>query len=342
MSVPSTNPINGLIEGFYWSASNAVNNEYDFFTKKQRDQLVSSMNEGVNYYFYCPQDREDDSFTMRPWNTQKLIDWSDTISRASNISFVIGLRPRWIDTVQSSFESIKLILNQLASIGIRYYILCWDDASGAGTDSQMILQRDLIHALVREVTNIELIGIIPAFYARSQVADATNVVWAEKLSILNQISSKIRFFVTGLTVVPSSIQITDIPPLENRQFIFFDNWIAVDSNSKVTMTWPPNRHPDIYKGSQSVSGSVLNLAFPPERIIHQIYALKQRINNTYSNINANQAAESWATYLISNTFYESNAFERLQSDLQSLIDHGYETNSEILQHYPLLKRIFTN
>lgn len=233
-------------------------------------------------------------------------------------------------------------MNQLISIGIRCYILCWDDARGAGTTAQMILQRDLIHALVDQVKNIELIGIIPAYYARSQIRDATNVAWAEKLSILNQIPNQIRFFVTGLTVVPSSIQTEDIPLLSNRQVIFFDNWIAVDSNSKVTMTWPPNRHSDIYKTSKSVSGSVLNLAFPPERIIHQIYALKQRINNTCSNINANQAAEFWATYLISNRFYESNTFEQLKSDLQSLINHGYETNSEILQHYPLLQRIFTN
>ena len=52
MSIPSASPINGLIEGFYWSTSNAVNGEYDdLFTKKQRDQLISSMDGTINYYF---------------------------------------------------------------------------------------------------------------------------------------------------------------------------------------------------------------------------------------------------------------------------------------------------
>lgn len=254
----------------------------------------------------------------------------------------MGLRPRWIDTVEKTLELIKLKLIQLTSINIRYYILCWDDVPGAGTNEQMILQRDLINVLVHEVTNIELIGIIPAYYARSQTYNDTGAAWANQLSILNQISNHIRFFVTGATIVPSSIQIADIPLLKNRQFIFFDNWIAVDSNSKVTMTWPPNRHSNIYNASQLISGSVLNLAFPPERIIHQIYALKQRINNRYSNINAYLAAKYWATYLITNDFYEKNSFEQLQDNLKSLIDHGYERNSDIIQYYPFLQRIFTN
>ena len=32
----------------------------------------------------------------------------------------------------------------------------------------MILQKDLVDALIRDVKNIELIGIIPAYYARFQ------------------------------------------------------------------------------------------------------------------------------------------------------------------------------
>jgi hypothetical protein len=285
---------------------------------------------------------EDDPFTMTLWDAKTTADWSDTISKGSNISIVMGLRPRWIDTVEKTLELIKLKLTQLTSINILYYILCWDDVPGAGTTEQMILQRDLINVLVHQVTNIELIGIIPAYYARSQTYNDTNLAWANQLSILNQISNHIRFIVTGATIVPSSIQITDIPLLKNRQFLFFDNWIAVDSNSKVTMTWPPNRHSNIYNTSQFISGSVLNLAFLPERIIHQIYALKQRINNKYSNINAYLAAKSWANYLITNDFYEKNSFEQLQENLKLLIDHGYETNSDIIQYYPFLKTIFTN
>jgi hypothetical protein len=342
LSMPTSTIINGLIEGFYWSAANTVHGQYNFFTKKQRDQLIASMDGVMSYYFYCPQDREDDPFTMTLWNTQEMTDWADTVSKASNVPIVVGLRPRWIDTVQNTLQLIKLKLTQLNSIGIRYYILCWDDASGAGTTAQMTLQRDLIHTLIDEVKNIELIGIIPAYYARSLTYNNTNLAWAEQLSILNQIPNDIRFFVTGLEVVSSSIQVSDIPPLMNRHFIFFDNWIAVDSNSKVTMTWPPNRQPAIYYASESISGSVLNLAFPPERIIHQIYALKQRINNTYSNINAYLAAEFWATYLVTNDFYQLDSLEELKNNLQSLINHGYETNSEIIKHYLFLQRIFTN
>ncbi|CAF1570413.1 unnamed protein product, partial [Rotaria sordida] len=194
----------------------------------------------------------------------------------------------------TSLKTIQLKLEQLASVGIRYYILCWDDSPGAGTNAQMKLQRDLIQALVNQVTNIELIGIIPSYYSLSQISSSTNIDWGKQLAILNEIPMNIRFFVTGSAINPSSIQTSDIPSLTNRKFIFFDNWIAVDTNSRVTMTWPPNRDPNIYHVAEAISGSVLNLAFPPERIIHQIYALKQRINNHYANINADLAAEYWA------------------------------------------------
>lgn len=52
MSILSTTSINSLIERFYWSAANAVNGEYDLFTKKQRDQLISSMDGVINNYFH--------------------------------------------------------------------------------------------------------------------------------------------------------------------------------------------------------------------------------------------------------------------------------------------------
>ncbi|CAF1473493.1 unnamed protein product [Rotaria sordida] len=294
MSISPDMEINGLIEGFYWSNSNAVQGQASFYSKQQRDNLISLMDEGLNYYIFCPHETGNDAFTMTLWNAQQVIEWSDTISKASNVSIVFGLRPQWIENVQTSLKTIQLKLEQLASVGIRYYILCWDDSPGAGTNAQMKLQRDLIQALVNQVTNIELIGIIPSYYSLSQISSSTNIDWGKQLAILNEIPTNIRFFVTGSAINPSSIQISDIPSLTNRKFIFFDNWIAVDSNSRVTMTWPPNRDPNIYHAAEAISGSVLNLAFPPERIIHQIYALKQRINNHYANINADLAAEYWA------------------------------------------------
>ncbi|CAF5038480.1 unnamed protein product, partial [Rotaria sp. Silwood1] len=139
--------INGLIEGFYWSSSNAVQGQADFYSKQQRDNLISVMGEGLNYYIFCPHETGNDAFTMTLWNAQQVIEWSDTISKASNVSIIFGLRPRWIEDVQTSLKKIQSKLEQLASVGIRYYILCWDDSSGAGTNAQMELQRDLIKAL---------------------------------------------------------------------------------------------------------------------------------------------------------------------------------------------------
>ncbi|CAF1537703.1 unnamed protein product, partial [Rotaria sp. Silwood1] len=245
--------INGLIEGFYWSNSNAVQGQANFYSKQQRDNLISLMGEGLNYYIFCPHETGNDAFTMTLWNAQQVIEWSDTISKASHVSIVFGLRPRWIENVQTSLKTIQLKLEQLASVGIRYYILCWDDSPGAGTNEQMKLQRDLIQALVNQVTNIELIGIIPAYYSLSQISTATNIDWGKQLAILNEIPMNIRFFVTGSAINPSSIQTSNIPSLTNRQFIFFDNWIAVDSNSRVTMTWPPNRDPNIYHAAEAIS-----------------------------------------------------------------------------------------
>ncbi|CAF4868499.1 unnamed protein product [Rotaria sp. Silwood1] len=342
MAISPDIEINGLIEGFYWSNSNSVQGQANFYSKQQRDNVISMMGEGLNYYIFCPQDSENDAFTMTLWNAQQVRDWSDTISKASNVSIVFGLRPRWIEDVQTSLHTIQLKLEQLALAGFRYYILCWDDSPGAGTNVQMTLQKDLIHALVNQVTEVKLIGIIPAYYSRSKISSSTNIDWGQQLAILNEIPTNIRFFVTGTAINPSYMQTSDIPTLENRQFIFFDNWIAVDSNSRVTMTWPPKRDPNIYHTANAISGSVLNLAFPPERIIHQIYALKQRINNQYANINANLAAEYWANYLIAKNFYDYNSFEQLKTDLTRLINDGFETNEEIIRRYPFLSRIFTN
>ncbi|CAF3931843.1 unnamed protein product [Rotaria sp. Silwood1] len=334
--------INGVIEGFYWSNSDAVQGQVNSYSKQQRDDLISLMSDGLNYYFFCPHETENDAFTMTLWNAQQVREWSDTISKASKVSIVFGLRPQWIEDIQTSLQRIQLKLEQLASVGIRYYILCWDDSPGAGTDAQMELQRDLIKTLVNQVTNIKLIGIIPAYYSRSQISGSTNIDWGKQLAILNEIPTNIRFFVTGSAINPSSIQTSDIPSLTNRQFIFFDYWIAVDSNNRVTMTWPPNRHPGIYHVTEAISGSVLNLAFPPERIIHQIYALKQRINNQYANIGAVLAAHYWANYLITKKFYDFNSFEQLKTNLASLLNDGLETNDEIIRRYPFLSRIFTN
>ena len=65
----------------------------------------------------------------------------------------------------------------------------------------MLLQRDLINALVQKQTNIELVGVIPAYYALSQIKEQTQMTWGHQLSILNGIPSQIRFFVTGRAIV---------------------------------------------------------------------------------------------------------------------------------------------
>ncbi|CAF1334514.1 unnamed protein product, partial [Rotaria sordida] len=139
MSISPDMKINGLIEGFYWSNSNAVQGQASFYSKQQRDNLISLMDEGLNYYIFCPHETGNDAFTMTLWNAQQVIEWSDTISKASNVSIVFGLRPQWIENVQTSLKTIQLKLEQLASVGIRYYILCWDDSPGAGTNAQMKL-----------------------------------------------------------------------------------------------------------------------------------------------------------------------------------------------------------
>ncbi|CAF2247639.1 unnamed protein product [Rotaria magnacalcarata] len=342
MAISSDIEINGLIEGYYWSNADAVQGQANFYSKQQRDDLISSMSDGLNYYFFGPHETENDAFSMNLWNAQQIRDWSDTVAKASKVSIVFGLRPRWIENVQISLQKIQRKLEQLAAIGIQYYILCWDDTPGAGTNAQMELQRDLIQALVNQITNIELIGIIPAYYSRPKTSSSADIDWSKQLAILNEIPTGIRFFVTGSAINPSYIQTFDVPSLPNRQFIFFDNWIAVDSNTRVTMTWPPNRHADIYHAAGAISGSVLNLAYPPERIIHQIYALEQRINNYPNNINADLAAAYWATYLVGKNFYKFNSFEHLKINLTQLINDGLETNEEIIQRFPFLARIFIN
>ncbi|CAF5139183.1 unnamed protein product, partial [Rotaria sp. Silwood1] len=71
MAISPDIEINGLIEGFYWSNSNSVQGQANFYSKQQRDNVISMMGEGLNYYIFCPQDSENDAFTMTLWNAQQ-------------------------------------------------------------------------------------------------------------------------------------------------------------------------------------------------------------------------------------------------------------------------------
>ncbi|CAF5068667.1 unnamed protein product, partial [Rotaria sp. Silwood1] len=43
MAISPDIEINGLIEGFYWSNSNSVQGQANFYSKQQRDNVISMM-----------------------------------------------------------------------------------------------------------------------------------------------------------------------------------------------------------------------------------------------------------------------------------------------------------
>lgn len=113
-------------------------------------------------------------------------------------------------------------------------------------------------------------AVIPGAYFSE---DGDMQKWMAGLSIINDADPSIPFILTSkYGYNPSSMNPqTDFPPL-NRVMIFWDNWMAVDSLDRFPRNLPRKRDSKLFD-SKYPYGYMLNLCFPPERIIHGIKAL---------------------------------------------------------------------
>jgi hypothetical protein len=325
---------------FFWIAfANFLKiGEWGMYTSAQRDALISTLSAPLNSYFFVPHDDSLDPSYI--WSSSERAAWKKTISDAKTlgIKVIMGLRPTYIDDVDDTAAIIRTkITTDFIPANVTEYILAWDDTPGAGTSSQMQLQKQLIVKLRAATTGPVLSGIVPAAYYPGADVNPSGGTWAQKLAILDGAPKAVRFFVTGNSIVPSSLSPSNIPSLASgRGFVMWDNWIATDSNTAVTMSLPPSRSSSLYTST----GYGLNLAFPPERIIHQMKVLIARASSTPVVINT--VADQWATYLVGKGFVPSTQKANAVTCLKYIINNQIEDTGDIISYCPLLSSTFSN
>jgi len=181
---------------------------------------------------------------------------------------VIGIRPLFNDNLSLTLDKVRSKIKQIESP----YVLGWDDCPGGQTDSQKKLQLSLVEKLPYKPW-----GIIPgAYYAENNSMET----WIKGLSIINDVDISIPFILCSKNGInPSSFDpSTDFPNL-NRKIFFWDNWMAVDSLSRLPRNLPRKRNTKKLFDATLAYGYMLNLCFPPERIIHGVAALHYLQNN---------------------------------------------------------------
>ncbi|PRP79369.1 hypothetical protein PROFUN_12919 [Planoprotostelium fungivorum] len=346
--VESTSAFNGLIEGYNWQQSQSIGGEYDQYTYQMRDSLIEYVGKKTTLraYIYSPQDSEESPFTLTPWSPDAKSNWCNTITKANNVGVkvIMGIHPRYIDDYTTTLNAVKAKLNDFSACGIDRFIMSFDDVAGAGTTGQQQQQAKLATA-VNGYKSIKLVGIVPASYSRSISGTSDNNSWGQSMSsLLSKLNSSISIIVTGTDIVPSKITANDYPHYgPTRQTLFFDNWIATDSRDRITTSQAPQRAPAIYNESPTILGTVLNLAFPPERVIHQVYAMDVRSRNgSYASA---AAAAAWTDYLRTyrpDVLSQYDNDQQVAADLQGVLDQGLESNDDIVNSYPNLQPLFQN
>jgi hypothetical protein len=120
------------------------------------------------------------------------------------------------------------------------------------------------------------------------------------LNIINDADISIPFILTSKHGInPSSLDpLTDFPPLK-RKMIFWDNWMAVDVLDRFPRNLPRNRSIKLFDIEQQY-GYMLNLCFPPERIIHGLISI--RYQQKGQNYDYNEIANIWTAYLLEHKF----------------------------------------
>lgn len=93
--------------------------------------------------------------------------------------------------------------------------------------------------------------------------DGTMNTWMKGLSIINDVDPSIPFILCSKNGInPSAFDpSTDFPPLD-RNMYFWDNWMAVDSLTRLPRNLPRNRSYKLFNPNFRF-GYILNLCFPP-------------------------------------------------------------------------------
>lgn len=337
----------GVVEGFYWTPSDAVNGQSGFFTFEQRLELFDVMAEGgLGVYYYAPQ--QVDSLGL--WDANSVTKWTETATKASNlgISLVYGLRPGWLS---GTWTEIHDKVQQLLDVGIHAYALNFDDAEGASSDEQKNRQVALASYLDQTFPTMNLRIFLPSEYWQTHDGPSTTKSqWAASLSIVDSgLDSSVAMGLTGHDITPSSMSTSDFPPLSSsRPKWFWDNWAAEDTSTKLPwgrISSSSNPRIDTTLFTAPSYGYVLNLAFPVERTVHQVYCLAQLIDPSITNpCTTSYLGTRWATWLSDHGFAHQHSTSSLANTLAQVIEDDPYTMTSISQlesTYPGLSGVFS-
>lgn len=336
----------GVVEGFNWPTADAVRGQSGQYNHSQRQSLLGYMGtlaegrpENLSVYVYAPQTVD----TMKVWDAAQLCEWTATrkIADSHRITLVLGLRPGFIDSLETTQQLVNNRTAQFLQAGIHEIVLAWDDAPGAGTLQQLARQRDLVNTISAEsgAPQVHIWGVVPpAYYGDADVQVPANMTtsWANKLAITQQMPLSVRFLLCGQQINPRRFSISQWPHLNGtRELIFWDNDAAVDTSTRLPWGLPSDRDPLLF----SEQRYVLNLAFPPERVIHQVNAILLTEGNA-SNVKI--VAESWISYLVKFGFVSFSARKQVQSDLAAAItaDERFDSISALVATYPSFRGVW--
>lgn len=279
----------GVVEGYYWSESDQVNGQWGCYSFQQRQELLTLLaNYGIGFYWFVPQLVD----LMQIWSNDELNSWKAISEQAKDlgIQVIYGIRPTYLLNNNESLYLPKL--QQVQSVGIAYYSLNFDDVPGIVNSQEEDGLVSLAANLQQSLPDMILSIFVPSAYSESMFNSSQQ--WIGNLTIVDQINSSISMAFTGHHIDPTYMSPDQFPTLNsNRRKIFWDNWIAVDTNTRIPWGLIQNANASLFS-PQLNYGYVLNLAFPLERVIHQINCLGQLISGQ-TQCSIDLAASVWAT-----------------------------------------------
>jgi hypothetical protein len=288
----------GIVEGFYWTPSDAVQGRYGEFDPDKRLDLLGFMGKkGLNTYIYDPK-------ILRGYHYERAYDktligsktrWQQTFSYAkqSLIDFIWGLAPGISDYWEKKplLENIEYILG----LGASGVALLFDDVPGGTTERQKYAQADLIRKIETRFGKI-VKAICPGNYCGEKKELQRN------LQILHaKIPRDIPFLLTGKKVWSDSIEYDDFPDFDQRGIFLWDNWMASDTSNPSRLELSPlrGRHKSLF---DKLEGYTLNPCFPIERIIPVVSSISEivlkgmNISQKKSAILPNGNTITWLEY----------------------------------------------
>jgi hypothetical protein len=333
-------PVVGLVEGFYWAVGDAVQGQFGQYSASQRLQVIAEAGkQGLNFYMHAPNglDKQAEAQSLNA-------DWrlASQLADSLNISLVYCLRPGFISDDSLAAAQAHAMLSRLLSYGVHLYSLCFDDVNGGDTKPQLLRQVRLVQNLTASLASQTLVSFTPGSYFGSRLSQQSRLAHLDRA-----LPSQVAFVLTGPAVTPNQVALRAFPKLASgRRILFWDNWNAEDTSAR--LPWGLTRAVPSSLFASAKLGYVMNLAFPPERVIHQIFRTGQlwRAASASQGLAVDMAAAAWSAWLVERGFWSQHqpglGVGNLTAALASAIaaDRSFSSVDAMELANPVLKGVF--